>query len=330
MASASLTAEPALPVTFTGTPRWLHAVAIATAVAALPLLFLGAEVTTKQVGLVDTEGVRQPWHLFTVLGEKVQERQWGFLIEHSHRTFGWLVGMCAITLAIGLGLSETRRWLRRLGWIALIAVTCQGILGILRVNLHALAGREFAMIHGCTAQLVFALLVGIAYLTSPSSTDRIASEHATDRLKQLSLLTAGLVYLQIVLGALVRHTDSVAGPRLHLLLAFGVVISATSLGACYWMSDKRDSRLARPIIILFVSIGLQLVLGVEAWLSKFIANAQWVQLKPLTAYPDLARSLHLLVGSLLFATSVVVSLRAHLGSSISTSAQAVPRLEGAA
>src|SRR5712691_7039217 len=118
MATATLTTESVLPAASAGTPRWLHAVAVATAVAALPLLFLGAEVTTKQAGLVDQQGLRQPWHLFTEVSKGIDEHgmryfaegaNWGLLIEHSHRTFGWLVGMGAITLAVGLGFGQKHR-----------------------------------------------------------------------------------------------------------------------------------------------------------------------------------------------------------------------------
>jgi cytochrome c oxidase assembly protein subunit 15 len=192
------------------------------------------------------------------------------------------------------------------------------------------------MIHGCTAQLVFALLVGVAYLTSPVWKNGFGSElpgvPSDNRLRRLGLLTAALVYLQIVFGAVVRHTDAAIGPRVHLLLAFAVVASAATLGAVYWMSASRDARLARLLGILFGLVAVQLLLGVESWLSKFAANGQWVQLRPLTAYPDLARSLHLLIGSLLFANTVVITLRVYLGRSMATlpAATSIRQLEGAA
>ena len=46
--------------------------------------------------------------------------------------------------------------------VALIAVIVQGLLGGFRVRLHALFGTNLAVIHGCFAQLVFALLVCLA------------------------------------------------------------------------------------------------------------------------------------------------------------------------
>jgi cytochrome c oxidase assembly protein subunit 15 len=323
MATAAITSQPLTPAAPHRTPRWLHAVAVLTAVCAMPLLFLGAEVTTKQVGMVDQQGLRQPWHLYTLISDHVRQdgmryfadpSNWGLLIEHTHRTFGWIVGLCSITLALGLGFGQKRVWLRWLGIVALLTVTGQGVLGILRVNEHVRAGPELAMIHGCTAQLVFALLVAVAYLTSAAGEDISAGIAVDARLSRLTFMTASLTYAQVVLGALVRHTESAIAPRAHLLVAFAVVAGVAAIAWAYWNSSEHDRRLARPLGVLIALVALQLFLGVEAWLSKF-TSGQWPQLKPLFPQPDLARSLHLLVGSLLFAASVVMALRARLGGS---------------
>jgi cytochrome c oxidase assembly protein subunit 15 len=345
MATATLTTVSTLPASIR-TPRWLHAVAVLTALMAMPLLFLGAEVTTKQVGMVDQQGLRQPWHLFSLISEKglgyfADPSNWGLLIEHSHRTVGWVVGICAIVLAVGLGFAQKNRILRWMGIAALLAVILQGLLGILRVNLHLgapgmsgypLAGREFALIHGCTAQLVFALLVSVAYLTSSIWDDGFSEGSENIRLRRLSLVTASLIYLQIIVGAVVRHLDSELAPRVHLLVAFGVVAAVTALAWSHWNTRDCDVRLSRPLSLLVVLVGVQLFLGVEAWLSKFATGSLLIQLKPLTEYPDLTRSLHLLVGSVLFACSVVVALRVYLGRIMATQSGAAPlhRLEGAA
>src|SRR5262249_32483945 len=143
-------------------PRWLHVWAILTACAALPLVLLGAEVTTRQVGMVDTQSVRMPWHLFTV---SLEEHGLGYMIEHWHRFAGWVVGACAIGLAVGMFRVRHSR-LRWAGVLALVMVGIQGVLGIVRVKYHALAGTGFALVHGLYAQLAFATLVGVAVVTS--------------------------------------------------------------------------------------------------------------------------------------------------------------------
>src|SRR5947209_5204804 len=145
------------------TPRWLNVWAVATVLATLPLLLLGAEVTSRDVGMADQVPLRTPWHMLT---NDLGEYGLGFVIEHSHRTAGWLIGICAIVLTVSMWLKEPRRWLCWLGTAALLAVIAQGVLGIFRVQLNALLGRHLALVHGCFAQLVFALLACIALFTT--------------------------------------------------------------------------------------------------------------------------------------------------------------------
>src|SRR5439155_25687695 len=93
----------------TGAHPLVHALAIATFVAALPLLFLGAEVTTKGVGMVDAAPVRSPWYFVT---ELLEEHNIGWRIEHGHRQVGWIVGMLSIALAITTCALDARRWVK--------------------------------------------------------------------------------------------------------------------------------------------------------------------------------------------------------------------------
>jgi cytochrome c oxidase assembly protein subunit 15 len=297
------------------TPRWLHWLAVATVCAALPLLFLGAEVTTKKVGMVDQEGFRAPWHLIVVLWEHAQKGETpplGIVIEYSHRLAGFLVGIFSIAMAAGLWFGQKRAWLRWLGLTALVGVTAQGVLGIFRVNLNPLMGTDLALVHGCFAQLVFALLVSLALVTARGwQTGSEAPDHPREsvRWRRWALLTTGLVYLQIVLGALVRHRDFPVGARLHLLSAFAVV------AAVLWLVKLAgDSQPGRPlpasVKLLVGLVACQLVLGVESWMSRF-PSPLWNQAQPLPVHPELFRSLHFLVGALIFACSVVVTLQAY-------------------
>jgi heme A synthase len=287
-------------------PRWLHRWAVLTVCATLPLLLLGAEVTTKQVGMVDPVGFREPWHLLRVLDRAMMEA--GFLIEHSHRLVGFVVGTCVIVLAAGLWARGGLRWL---GLAALAAICIQGLLGGFRVNLNALMGRNLALIHGCFAQLVFALLVSISWVTSRawSAPAEPFTEDKTG-LRRWSLITAVVIYLQLILGGLVRHRDLVPGARSHLLVAFGVVALVAGLAKTVHDARPRDKHLTHLVYLLVGLVGVQLLLGVESWMGRF-SSAEWHQVQPLVAHPELLRSLHYLVGSGLFATSVLVALQAH-------------------
>src|SRR5436190_21079761 len=130
-------------------PRWLRYWAVLTVLVAVPLAVLGAEVTTKKVGMVDSKGLRTPWHLLTVPAE---ELHLGLLIEHGHRLAGWVVGNCCIVFALGM-LIGARGWRYRLvGLVPLLAVSAQGVLGIYRVDLNVHLGPWLALLHGCLAQ----------------------------------------------------------------------------------------------------------------------------------------------------------------------------------
>src|SRR5947209_8437237 len=115
---------PSDPADVRPVPRWLHGLALLTVCAALPLVLLGAEVTTKGAGMVDREGFRAPWHLLTAL---LRENGLGLVIEYSHRLAGMVVGVCCIILAVGLWRTGRRPLERCLGLVALAAVVAQGL-----------------------------------------------------------------------------------------------------------------------------------------------------------------------------------------------------------
>lgn len=309
------------------TPRWLHAWAILTVCATVPLLLLGAEVTTKKVGMADPQGFRVPWHLWTV--RDLWAQGLGYVIEHSHRLAGFAVGTCVIVLAVGLWRQESRRGVRLAGLAALGAVIVQGLLGGFRVQLNVLLGPRLALIHGSFAPLVFALLVGLALITARDWSSAVTP--ADPAIRRWSLLTALLVYVQIILGSVVRHTTSPAGPRLHLLAAFAVA------GAVLWTAHLVYD--ARPVnrgvrtaaTLLAALVVLQLGLGVEAWLARFPAS-EWAAATTPGPTSQLPRTLHYLVGAGVFAAAVATALTAHRGLAWSAAASPAPvsGLEGAA
>jgi cytochrome c oxidase assembly protein subunit 15 len=261
---------------------------------------LGAEVTTKKVGMVDQQGFRAPWHLFTLSGDQLSV---GYLIEHGHRLAGFVVGTCCIVLAVGMTVAA-RGWLyRSLGWLALLAVSSQGILGIFRVNLHAILGEDLALLHGCFAQLVFAVLVAVAVLSSRTWATP-ADTPAGLRMTGLSL--AALVYVQVVFGAMTRHLLNPLAQRLHVVLAFLVVGLVFLLVGRLWRDTA--NRAARGAALLLAGLVLvQPVLGVEAWLRRFGAGTL-PELLPASPGLDLVRSGHHVLGTLIFATTVALAV----------------------
>src|SRR3972149_1160838 len=109
---------------------WLHWFAVATAAATLPLVFVGALVTSYDVGMaVPDWPTTFGYNMFTY---PWLEAAWGVFVEHSHRLLGSLVGLMTVVLAVWLWAVDARRWLRWLGVAAVAAVIGQGVLGGLR------------------------------------------------------------------------------------------------------------------------------------------------------------------------------------------------------
>jgi cytochrome c oxidase assembly protein subunit 15 len=297
--------------------RWVHRWAVLTVGATVVLLGLGSIVTTFRVGMADPIWPTYPWHLLLISWEEPSP---GFLIEHTHRLAGYIVGCCVIVLALSLWWGETRRWLRWLGMVALLGVIAQGLLGGFRVKLNALVGTDLALIHGCFAQVVFALLVSLALFTSRGWTTAALPATGTPEMARLrcwSLWLTGLVFVQLVLGAAVRHMHSALGQRAHVLAAFAVVAVMAWLAKTVWDRSAPERFLMNIMKFLAVLIVFQLLLGVEAWTLKF-ASGGLPEAQAVTARQALVRTAHVLIGSWILATSVVVTLCTHR--------QAVPAL----
>jgi len=119
-------------------------------------------------------------------------------------------------------------------------------------------------------------------------------------LRSLTLGAAGLVYLQIVLGALLTHAGWLA---LHLAGAVAVFAVVPTVTARLRRSaDTVAAPVARTLLAL---LGVQLFLGVGSYLARFspigIPGGQTTMLVLPVA--------HRLVGSLIFGATVVLAVR---------------------
>ncbi|MBI4471566.1 MAG: COX15/CtaA family protein, partial [Acidobacteria bacterium] len=178
-----------------------------------------------------------------------------------------------------------------------------------------------SMTHACLAQTFFCLTIGMALFTSPGwkrglpTIQKAASERVC--LPSLCAMTAGAVYVQLILGALMRHTKSgLAIPDFPL--AFGGLIPPFSsdkiiihfahrLGAVVvtamvlWTFVRiarsySDHRLLyRPALAMIILVSIQLTLGaLTIWTSKAVV--------PTTA--------HVATGALVLGTSFLLTVRA--------------------
>ncbi len=172
-------------------------------VAVYVLVFFGAMVTSKGVGMAVPD-----WPLsFGSLNPPGWWLSDPVFWEHSHRLAGATVGL--LTLVLGLWTLTVVRveWVRWLAVAVMLGVVLQGVLGGLRV-LHV--STVLAMVHGCTAQLFLVGMVVLAVALSPNW-HRGAVMEASGCLRLLrwsSFAMPVLLYMQVIVGAVVRHTGA--------------------------------------------------------------------------------------------------------------------------
>src|SRR5947208_5878846 len=218
---------------------WLNRFAWLTFAAMLLLICSGGMVTRKNVGLaVPDWPTTFGYNMFLF---PVSKWVGGILFEHTHRLMGSLVGFLTIILAVWLWLSEHRRWVRNLGVIALVGVILQGILGGLRVMMMK---DELGIFHACVAQAFLGLLVFIALATTnfwQAMGCRASLSDANPKVLQLAMAITILIYVQLALGAMMRHQHRDL-PILDFPTANGAWIPDTSAAALAKINAWRDAR----------------------------------------------------------------------------------------
>jgi heme a synthase len=190
----------------------LHRFAVLTAAATLLLIVAGGLVTSTESGLSVPD-----WPLS--YGRLMPPMVGGILYEHGHRMAATTVGILTVLLAVALYRREPRAWVRRLGYGALAAVILQGVLGGLTVIL--LLPTAVSVAHACLAQTFFCLVVTLAVVTSPRWRD--ADRAPGGRVARIGAATVAMIFFQLLLGAVMRHTKAgLAIPDFPL--AFGRVV----------------------------------------------------------------------------------------------------------
>jgi len=249
-------------------------------------------------------------------GQWMPPMKGGVLYEHGHRVAASLVGLLIAIQAAWLWRREPRGWVRGLGWLALVGVVLQGALGGMTVLLRL--PDAISVSHAALAEIVFGLTVAIA--TVLSRTWRSAEERGVDSgepaLRTLTIATAAILFLQILLGAVVRHTGAgLAIPTfplaygrllpplenlpvaLHFAHRVGALVVAGAVAwtaVRAWRRHRDDPWLRRPALALAGLVVLQVALGGWVVLS---AKAAWIA------------TAHLGVGAFMWGTALLLALR---------------------
>jgi heme a synthase len=293
---------------------WLHRYAKFVAAATVLLIVAGGLVTSTGSGLaVPDWPTSYGWNMFTF---PMKHMVGGIFYEHGHRLIASGVGMLTIVLALWIWKAEPRRWMRVLGWTALAAVCLQGLLGGITVLYFLPTAVSTA--HAGLAQIFFCLTIAIALFTSPSwiapPTDLVDDRS----LRIVASATTIAIYVQILVGATMRHSDAglaipdfplvfggfvppawtapIAIHYAHRVGAMVVTLAVAATVGHVWYHHSGRPELCRPAILLVCLVAMQVTLGAFViWSGKNVA----------------VNTAHVAVGALTLATSLVLSLRTH-------------------
>ena len=276
--------------------RGAHLVAVVLAAALLPLIVVGAGVTSKGAGMAFPDWPTSDGALVNPTGWLRGEKT---LWEHGHRLIGWTVGMLAIVSTAFSWRGGTT--LRTLACAALAAIVIQGVLGGLRVRA---VSTPLAMVHGIWGQACFCLACVVALLTSRGWLEsRPAMEARSAGLFQRGTLVGTIcAFLQLVFGAAYRHFSVREALIAHVLWAVVVILVLSWLAM--WVLEQCPhlallTKLGRALAVL---VGLQVILGGFAFLVTVMggdwpATVRW-------AVP----SAHVAVGAILLACTLLMTL----------------------
>jgi cytochrome c oxidase assembly protein subunit 15 len=317
---------------------WSRRLAWAVALAALPLLLFGGTVTTLRAGMaIDGWWVLEPGrgdHFLLLYPAEKWFRDAGTFTEHTHRLFGTLVGLLSIAFLVVAAVHDRRREVLALAAAGLVAVSAQGALGGFRVLENS---QDLAFLHGSFAQAVFALLACSLVVTSRGwqALPRTPCKRAAST-RTACWAAAVMVYVQIVVGAWLRHSGAMVPFFLHLVLVVGVIaavmLAARQLGLAHGDGvaagvDRTPLRRAR--VRLYVLLAAQIALGGLATLAVLVLSGGF-QGRVSTAEMIFATA-HVLFGALLLCQCVAAALWAQrlTATAAEASACAAPSLGGA-
>ena len=305
--------------------RGLHRFTLALVVATFVLLIAGALVTSHDAGLATSDWPRSngQWfpkmvgNLFWEHSHRMVAATVGFLtlafVFHLHRWTLWraLHRLTRSQSVIPIQPNEPPLWLRRLGLVALAAVITQGLLGGLTVKLMLPLAVSAA--HATLAQLFFCTVVTLAVLTSAGwyQERHAIAEKSGLPLRYLGVAAAATVFLQLILGATLRHSapwDRYLPTELVVAHVGGALAVLVVLGGTALTVLRRypnEKYLTRPAMIAIVLLAIQLLLGLTAYLTRLASPHDPQPLNPMI-WVTVA---HVVCGALVFASTIVLALR---------------------
>ncbi|HIA46577.1 MAG TPA: heme A synthase [Candidatus Hydrogenedentes bacterium] len=215
---------------------WLSRYAKLLVVLTLFLIFMGGQVKSHEAGLAVPD-----WP--TSFGENMftfHYNNWvgGIWHEHTHRLVASFIGLLTIIIMVWVHIADSRKWVKNLSKLALVAVIAQGLLGGLTVVL--LLPAWVSVSHGVLAQTFLMITILLAYTLSREWREREEAPAALEGNPVLkpALIMSAVIYLQLILGAIIRHTESgLALPDFPLMA--GQIVPFFTQESVDWVNNWR-------------------------------------------------------------------------------------------
>ncbi len=235
-------------------------------VTAMTLLLVaaGGLVTSHEAGLAVPDWPRS-------YGQWMPPMVGNVFWEHGHRMIAGSVAILTLILCVFVQKFEKRTGIQKLAWAALGVVFLQALLGGLTVLF--LLPHAVSIAHACLAQTFFCLQVALSFclrprdeLGEPQALLKTAAERRY--LFKLWVFITSAVYLQLILGATVRHTGLGVGFHagwavLVFFLVFmgvrGVALSVPAASRWHWMANLASA-----------AVTFQFFLGVGAYIYTHV------------------------------------------------------------
>ncbi len=264
-----------------------HRLAAFSAFFAFFVLFAGGMVTSTGSGLAVPD-----WPLS--YGQWMPPMVGGVLYEHGHRMIASVVAALTCILAMWVHWSDERRWMRRLSLAAGFGVLLQAVLGGVTV-LFGLPPQVSAA-HAVLGQGLFCGLIALAQ--GSSSWYQHTSEVPGGTLWKKGALAVGVLFVQLALGAILRHTGS--GLMWHLM---GAVAAFWAVSRIAYIGQSDGGPAIQGLsLALMLMVLAQLFLGVGAFFGRSVRAIGALALLP---------TAHQALGALILGATVLWTLRAY-------------------